>query len=83
MTAIFILVSNLTATVLGPPLVGLCTDYLFRDPLAIGTALALVCGAAAALAALVLAWGIRPYLQALGRSDTHYAESMAMEGGVA
>jgi MFS family permease len=83
MTAIFILVSNLTATVLGPPLVGLCTDYLFRDPLAIGTALALVCGAAAALAALVLAWGIRPYLQALGRSDTQYAESMAMEGGVA
>jgi MFS family permease len=61
MVALFVLVSNLTAMLLGPPLVGLCTDYLFGAPGAIGAALSLVCGVAAAIAAAVLAWGARHY----------------------
>lgn len=61
MVALFILASNLTAMLLGPPLVGLCTDLLFADPLAIGAAVSLVCGTAAAGGAALLAWGIPHY----------------------
>lgn len=61
MTALFVLVSNLTAMLLGPPLVGVCTDYVFRDPAALDLALALVCGIAAALCAATLAWGAGHY----------------------
>lgn len=66
MAARFILSSNLTAMLLGPPLVGLCTDFLFVDPLAIGAALSLVCGTAALGGAAILAWGIRHYRDARG-----------------
>ncbi len=65
MVALFVLVSNLTAILLGPPLVGVCTDYVFGAPGAIGTALSLVCGVAAAIAAAVLAWGARHYRASL------------------
>lgn len=61
MVAVFVLVSNLTAMLLGPPLVGLCADYLFGDPQSIGAALSLVCGSAAVAAVAVLAWGARHY----------------------
>ncbi|MCC7410283.1 MAG: MFS transporter [Gammaproteobacteria bacterium] len=64
MVALFVLTSNLTA-MLGPPLVGVCTDYLFGRPAAIGAALSLVCGVAAAIAAVVLAWGARHYRASL------------------
>lgn len=66
MAALFILSSNLTAMLLGPPLVGLCTDFLFADPLAIGAALRLVCGTAALAGAAALAWGARAYRQVRG-----------------
>lgn len=61
MSALFVLTSNLTAMLLGPPLVGVCTDYLFRDPASLGDAMSLVCGTAAAAAAAVLAWGAGHY----------------------
>lgn len=66
MSALFILSSNLTAMLLGPPLVGLCTDFLFADPMALGTALSLVCGTAALGGVAVLASGARSYRLARG-----------------
>ncbi len=65
MTALFVLVSNLTAMLLGPPLVGVCTDYVFRDPAALDRALALVCGIAAAVCAATLAWGTGHYRRSI------------------
>lgn len=61
MSALFVLVSNLIAMLLGPPLVGVCTDYVFRDPAAIGAAMTLVCGIAGAASAAVMTWGAGHY----------------------
>lgn len=77
MTALFVLASNLTA-MLGPMLVGLCTDFLFGDPGAIGTALGLVCSTAAVVAALLLAWGRRYYRETSRRAIAIAASAGAL-----
>ena len=54
MTAVFVLVSNLVAMLLGPPLVGLMTDYVFGSPGYLGEALASVCGVACVLSSIIM-----------------------------
>ncbi len=56
--AVYLLVQNLVGLGLGPTAVALVTDRLFADEAALGVALVLVGGAAFALAALLLLWGI-------------------------
>lgn len=78
MNALFVLVSNLAAMLLGPPLVGLCTDLVFADPQAVGTSLSLVCGVAATLGSVVLALGARPYREARASAPAAPAAAAGM-----
>ena len=63
-SALFMLVLNLVATGCGPALTAVATDYLFRDVNLVGASLALVCGIAAPLSALIFAVGLKPYARA-------------------
>lgn len=59
--AVFLLLLNLIATGCAPLFTALATDYLFRDELAVGQSLALVCTAAVAAAVVIFAFGLKPY----------------------
>jgi MFS family permease len=59
--AIYFFCGNLFALGLGPTIVALCTDYLFRSEEAVGYSIALVCGTASLAAAVVLSLGLRPF----------------------
>ena len=60
-TAIYITLTTLVGLVMGPLLVGMMTDYVFRDPKDIRYSLALVVGTAAPLMFMLLAIARRPY----------------------
>lgn len=60
-SALFLCSNSLIGLTLGSVLVGLLNDVYFKDPKDIGMSIALVGGAAAALAALILATGRRPF----------------------
>lgn len=60
-TALFFLAMNLFGITGGSSLVALATDYLFRDPLAVGYSMSMTCAIAGALGAGVLLWGLKPF----------------------
>lgn len=57
-SALYLFILNFAGIGVGSALVALATDRVYGDDLAVGKSLALVCGATAPLAALVLAWGL-------------------------
>jgi len=59
--AVFLLVLNLIATGCAPLFTALATDYLFRDEIAVGRSLSLVCGFASAMAIFTFTFGLKPY----------------------
>jgi MFS family permease len=64
-SASYLFVNNLLGIGLGPLCTALVTDYVFRDELALPKSLAVVAGASAALAAVLLHYGRGPYRRAL------------------
>lgn len=60
-SAVYFFSGNLFALGLGPTIVALCTDYLFRSEAAVGYSIALVAGVASLAAAVVLRLGLRPF----------------------
>lgn len=66
-SALYLLVVSLLGLGLGPTLVALTTDYVFRDDLAVAASLGVVGVAALATAALVLRAGLAPYRETCRR----------------
>ncbi len=69
MTAIYFFIGNLIANGFGPMLSGLMTDYVFGDPAMLRYSLAIVCGIAAPLGALLLYFGLPAYNAAVQRAQ--------------
>lgn len=69
-SASYMFTINLCGVCLGPVLVGLLTDFLFKDPAALRYALALVNGTAGPLAAVIL-WMALPGLRARLSEEEH------------
>jgi MFS family permease len=67
-TAVYFLLIGLLSTGLGPFAVGLATDYLFQDKAAIGRSLSTVSLLTGIPGALLLAIGLRPFRESLGRA---------------
>lgn len=63
-SALFMLVLNLIATGCGPAFTAVATDYVFYDSAAVGASIALVCGIAAPVSALIFVIGLKPYARA-------------------
>lgn len=68
-TAFMLFVLNLLGLGLGPTIVALTTDYVFHDPKAVGSSVALVGTICGLLGALLFRLGCRPYLRALDRME--------------
>lgn len=68
-SAVSVLVLNLVGLGLGPTAVALCTDYVFKDELAVGWSLLIVCGSAHLVAALLLHAGLGAFRESLARRD--------------
>ncbi len=82
-TALMLFVLNLLGLGLGPTVVALVTDYVFRDPKAVGSSVAVVGIACGLVAALLFRLGRQPYLKALDRAEsmpdgTATAEQLAL-----
>ena len=60
-TALFFLFMNLFGITGGATLVALSTDYIFRDPLAVGYSMSLICTVAGVVGSLVLWRGLKPF----------------------
>jgi hypothetical protein len=56
---------NVITAIVGPTAVGLITDQVFGDRMAVGQSLALVNGLSVPLAALALGYGRRPFAVAV------------------
>jgi MFS family permease len=69
MTALMLFILNLMGLGLGPTVVALVTDYVFHDPKAVGSSVALVGTICGLLAAVLFRFGCRPYLKALDRAE--------------
>ncbi|MCC5794134.1 MAG: MFS transporter [Chromatiales bacterium] len=67
MSALWMLVLNIVTAAVGPTLVGLVTDRVFGDPLAVGQSMALVNVVCMPFAALLLWLGLRQFRAAAGR----------------
>jgi MFS family permease len=63
-SAVYLLFVNLIGIGLAPLLVALLNDYAFRDDLAVGRSVALVCGGATVVAAALFTWGL-PHFRAV------------------
>ena len=63
-SATWMLVLNLVTAGVGPTAVGAITDYLFGDPLAVGTSMALVNCISVPIAALALWAALAPFRKA-------------------
>ena len=63
-SAVWMLVLNLVTAGAGPAVVGVITDYVFGDPLAVGKSIALVNCLAGPLAALTLWAALKPFRKA-------------------
>jgi MFS family permease len=72
-TALYLLISNIIGAVIGVSLVAIVTEWLFHDRAMIGYSIAIVCGIATAIGALILAWGIKPYDESMRRIDRETA----------
>jgi MFS family permease len=68
-SALFLFAVNLLGLGLGPTLVAATTDYVFGDPKAVGSSVALVGFIAACAAAVVFRLGCGPYRAALERAE--------------
>jgi len=68
-TAFMLFVLNLLGLGLGPTIVAATTDYVFHDPKAVGSSVALVGTVCGLVAALLFRLGCRPYLRALDRME--------------
>lgn len=68
-SALYLFTLNMTGLSLGPLSVGLLTDYYFKDPLKVGQSLALVCGTACLIAALILWYGLAAYRKAIEQAE--------------
>ena len=64
------LVLGLVGIGLGPTIVALTTDYVFHDPKAVGSSVAVVGTICGLLGALLFRLGCRPYLKALDRMES-------------
>ena len=60
-SALFLLVNNLVGLAIGVTLIALITDNIFQDDAKVGYSVAIVCGMAAIMAALLLKTGLTPY----------------------
>ena len=60
-TALFFLAMNLFGITGGSTLVALATDFIFRDPLAVGYSMSMTCAIAGVLGSVVLLWGLKPF----------------------
>jgi MFS family permease len=68
-SALYLLVVNMTAQAMGPVVTGFFTDYVFRDPKAVGFSVAIVSTLAALVAAVCLLTLLRPFRRAVGSYD--------------
>ena len=68
-TAIFFLFMNLLGITGGASLVALCTDYLFRDEMAVGFSMALVAFFSGVLALWVIASGLNAFRETVEKVD--------------
>lgn len=66
-SALYLFVLNMIGLGFGPTAVALFTDYVFRDDLAVGRSLLVICVGAPLLAAAVLDLGLRPFRDSLAR----------------
>ena len=64
-SAIYMFSLNIISSILGPTGVGVITDYVFKDEMAVGASMALVVGICMPLAALVLWLGRAPFRDAV------------------
>ena len=64
-SALMLFCTNLFGLALGPSLVAAITDFVFADDMALGRSLVLLPLIVCPLAALLLAWGLKPYRRAL------------------
>jgi MFS family permease len=64
-SAVFLVVMNLMGICLGPSIVALITDFVFRDPALVGYSLALAFAIVAPVASLVFWFGLRPAREAV------------------
>ena len=69
-TAIFMLISVLTAYTVGPILVALMNDYVFRDDAALGHSLAIVSAALTPIGILCLWYGMKPFRERAATPST-------------
>jgi len=60
-TALFFLFMNLFGITLGSLLVALCTDYLFKDDLAVGYSISIIAASSGLIGAFLLFWGQKQY----------------------
>ena len=67
--AFYLFTVNLIGIGLGPTCIALVTDYWFADPSALRYSMSLIAGSAAALATLVLGWGLRHFRRSLERAS--------------
>lgn len=68
-SALYLFVNNLLGIGLGPLVTALVTDHVLRDERSVGTSMAIVAGAAAFLAAVVLCAGRRSYRESLATAS--------------
>lgn len=68
-SAMYQFFNNLLGIGCGPLLIAVVTDYVFQDENSLGYSMAIVGGAAALIATIVLTAGIRPYVLSLERAD--------------
>lgn len=66
-SAVYLFILNMLGLGFGPTAVALVTDYVFRNDLAVGRSLLLVCTLAPLLAAALLGLGLKPFRAALRR----------------
>ena len=66
---IVVVMNNVVGLALGPTVVALFTDQVFRDPLAVGKSLALLFAIVAPIAVFFLASGMRPYRETIRQLD--------------
>jgi MFS family permease len=69
-SAIYYLSTSIIGNTLGPPSVGLLTDYVYGDPLRIGSALAIVAIVIAPLTSLLALSTRAPFARLVGQQAT-------------
>jgi MFS family permease len=76
-SAVYLFILNLIGLGIGPSAVAICTQYLFRRDSAVNYSLLLVSVTTCLLAAVLLASGLKPFLNSLDRLRNWTAEEHA------